>query len=136
MADRRHSRTNLTIINFDTRISRCLMNNAKGLSRQTFLYFMDNYIQVTVSLTDNGQSEILIALLSENGFEGFEENERELLAFVPEKDFNAPVIDEVLSGMNLVYSNKTIEQINWNEAWEKSFEPITVDDFCGIRAAF
>ena len=37
------------------------------------LYFMENYIQLSID-SDPSQQEILIALLSENGFEGFEEN--------------------------------------------------------------
>jgi ribosomal protein L11 methyltransferase len=112
------------------------MNIPRGLQPQTFFIFMDNYIQVTVSFTDNQQCEILIALLSENGFEGFEESGNELFAFIPERTFYATNIDEIFSGMSLSYSKKIIEQTNWNEKWEKSFEPVSVDDFCGVRASF
>ena len=29
-----------------------------------------------------------------------------------------------------------IEQTNWNEEWEKNFNPIVVDDVCSVRAPF
>jgi ribosomal protein L11 methyltransferase len=96
---------------------------------------MENYIQLSIN-SDPSQQEILIALLSENGFEGFEENEDKLLAFIPEKKFNEINVDEILSGISLSYSKKIIEQKNWNEEWEKNFEPVVVNDFCGIRASF
>jgi len=34
------------------------------------------------------------------------------------------------------YTKTVIAPENWNEEWEKNFEPVTVDDFCGIRAPF
>jgi ribosomal protein L11 methyltransferase len=96
---------------------------------------MENYIQLSID-SDPSQQEILIALLAEKGFEGFEENQDQLLAFIPEKEFNAINVDEIFSGIFLSYSKKIIEQKNWNEEWEKNFEPVIVDDFCGIRASF
>jgi len=96
---------------------------------------MENYIQLSID-SDTAQQEILIALLSENGFEGFEENPNRLLAFIPEEKFNAINVDEILSGIHLSYSKKIIEQKNWNEEWEKNFEPVVVNNFCGIRASF
>ncbi|HEX4372711.1 MAG TPA: hypothetical protein VHZ50_05330, partial [Puia sp.] len=73
---------------------------------------MENYIQLSIG-ADLSQQEILIALLSENGFEGFEEDENKLLAFIPEKKFNAINVDEMLPGISLSYSKKIIEQKNW-----------------------
>jgi ribosomal protein L11 methyltransferase len=96
---------------------------------------MENYIQLSID-SDPAQQEILIALLSENGFEGFEEDQDRLLAFIPEKKFNAINVDEIFSNIHLSYSKKIVEQKNWNEEWEKNFEPVIVDDFCGIRASF
>ena len=34
------------------------------------------------------------------------------------------------------YVVEEIEQVNWNEEWEKNFEPIEVDDTCRVRAPF
>lgn len=99
------------------------------------LFFMQYYIQLTTT-ADSAQQEILIALLSENGFEGFEENENELRAFIAEKDFHEGEIQKIFTSLSLSYEKKIIQQMNWNEEWEKNFDPIIVDDFCGIRAAF
>jgi ribosomal protein L11 methyltransferase len=34
------------------------------------------------------------------------------------------------------YTFEEIEQVNWNEEWEKNFEPIDVDGKCHVRAPF
>ena len=34
------------------------------------------------------------------------------------------------------YSSSEIQQVNWNEEWEKNFQPIVVDDICSVRAPF
>ena len=34
------------------------------------------------------------------------------------------------------YTFEEIEQVNWNEEWEKNFEPIEVDGTCHVRAPF
>jgi ribosomal protein L11 methyltransferase len=96
---------------------------------------MENYIQLTID-SDPGGQEILIALLADHGFEGFEECQHQLLAFVPAEKFQSTQINQLLSGMQLNYSKIIVEQKNWNEEWEKNFEPISIGAFCGVRAAF
>ena len=34
------------------------------------------------------------------------------------------------------YTAQEIEQVNWNEEWEKNFDPIEVDGLCEVRAPF
>ncbi len=97
---------------------------------------MESYIQIAINFTNERQCEILIAVLSEYGFEGFEENQNQLLAFTPEKKFQEKDMETILSNMSLSYSKKNIPQKNWNEEWEKNFESITINDFCGVRASF
>ena len=46
-----------------------------------------NYLQFDFEVRNNEQSEKLVALLSEKGFEGFEEEPTILKAFIAEKDF-------------------------------------------------
>ena len=48
-----------------------------------------NHYQVTIAVTDPGQQEIVIALLTGLGYEGFEQQENALLAFLPEAGFDA-----------------------------------------------
>ncbi|HET8753912.1 MAG TPA: 50S ribosomal protein L11 methyltransferase [Salinimicrobium sp.] len=85
-------------------------------------------------------TEILIAELGLAGFESFVENEDGLTAYIPVEEFEP----ESLSGIhvlqseefNISYTSQEIQQVNWNEEWEKNFHPILVDDVCSIRAPF
>jgi ribosomal protein L11 methyltransferase len=96
---------------------------------------MEKYLQLTIKASPPEQA-ILIALLSELPFDGFEENDDQLLAFSSEKNFAEAAVERILSARSLSYTKDFIEQTNWNEEWEKNFEPIIVEDFCGIRANF
>jgi ribosomal protein L11 methyltransferase len=95
-----------------------------------------NYIQVQIIDINVEQSELLIALLANAGFESFEETDTTLKAFIKENEFDQTVLDEVINPLNLTYTSSIIEQQNWNAQWESSFEPILVNDFVGIRAYF
>ncbi|MBI3717757.1 MAG: 50S ribosomal protein L11 methyltransferase [Sphingobacteriales bacterium] len=97
---------------------------------------MAKYIQVKIENTTVEQNEILIALLSENGYEGFEEGDNYLTAFIPETDFNEEILAETLRPFQLQFTKEIIAEKNWNEEWEKNFEPVLVDDFCAVRASF
>ena len=85
-------------------------------------------------------AEILIAELGLFGFESFVETETGLLAYIPSEEHSEDVINEIqiLKSDEFIveYSVKTIEQINWNEEWEKNFTPINVDNKVYVRAPF
>lgn len=95
-------------------------------------YFM--HIQVTIPTTDF--QEVLIALLGEMGYEGFEQEEALLHAFIPEAAFDEAVVRELLEAHGLTYSLQHIAERNWNAEWEANFQPVIVDGFCAIRAHF
>lgn len=97
---------------------------------------MAKYIQVKIDNTNTEQNEILIVLLSENGYEGFEEGDNSLTAFIPERDFSEEVLNDTLQPFHLSFSKEIIAEKNWDEEWEKNFEPVLVDDFCAVRASF
>jgi ribosomal protein L11 methyltransferase len=42
----------------------------------------------------------------------------------------------LLNKYDINYSKSIIKKQNWNALWESNFEPVQVDDFVGIRAAF
>ena len=94
------------------------------------------YFEVKFITNLSEQKEILVALLADIGFEGFEENENELKAFIKEEEFNKTSVDDIAADNNLFYTTTIIEQQNWNAQWESSFEPVVVNDFVAIRAAF
>jgi ribosomal protein L11 methyltransferase len=55
-----------------------------------------NHFQVTITVPDPAKQEILIALLTGLGYEGFEQQDNALLAFLPEADFDAAALETVL----------------------------------------
>ena len=85
-------------------------------------------------------SEILIAELGYAGFESFVENEEGVTAYIQKDEWNANILDaiHVLSSgeFKITYEFNEIEQTNWNEEWEKNFNPIVVDDLVTVRAPF
>jgi len=97
---------------------------------------MKRYIKIEFHDLFNDQIELLIAELSNSGFEGFEEIDNSLSAFIPESDFNEMLLKEITEKRNVSFSKTVIEETNWNEVWESNFNPVVVDDFVIIRADF
>ncbi len=98
---------------------------------------MQPFIAVHIFSKDPIIKESLVALLSENGFYAFEEKEEELLAYIEKKLFDKEATEQLLRQFSLThYSFFEIENQNWNQQWESSFEPVVVDDFAAIRASF
>ena len=95
-----------------------------------------NYLQIEFEIENAVESEILIALLSQTGFESFEEADNSLKAFIKEEGFIEDSLEDILKIVPVNYAITVIPQQNWNAQWESSFEPIVVNDFVAIRAAF
>src|SRR5438874_245102 len=104
---------------------------------------MNRYIQITIETINVEESDIFVARLSQAGFEGFEEEPKKLHAFIPETLYDASKIEKIIAEIKGVadpfhslFKIEYIEPRNWNAEWEKDFEPVTVDNFCAIRAYF
>jgi ribosomal protein L11 methyltransferase len=97
---------------------------------------MADHIQIIFRDLQPEQQELLIAHLAEAGFEGFEQNETELKAFIPEKTYDKELLHELVYKYQLSFSEQLIPEQNWNASWESSFQPVIVDDFVAIRAVF
>jgi ribosomal protein L11 methyltransferase len=85
-------------------------------------------------------TDILVAELAEIGFDSFLETESGFEAFAEEENFDRKSFDLVHAKYSdqtkFEFSFEKIERKNWNEEWEKNYEPIIVDDRCLIRAHF
>jgi ribosomal protein L11 methyltransferase len=85
-------------------------------------------------------SEILIAELGEKPFESFVESDFGIVAYIQKSLWNENVLDDIYilnsPEFTISYRIEEIEQVNWNEEWEKNFEPIDVDGKCHVRAPF
>jgi ribosomal protein L11 methyltransferase len=95
-----------------------------------------DYIQLEVDITSEDIKEMVIARLSEIGFDGFEERENELLCSTAQIKFNEATAKEILASYGLNYSTSVIKEQNWNHLWEHNFHPVVVDSFCSVRAHF
>ena len=93
----------------------------------------------TVEPKDMG-SEILVAELGELPFESFIESDFGVTAYIQKQFWNETILEEVqiLNSPEFIisYTIEEIEQVNWNEEWEKNFEAIDVDGKCHVRAPF
>ncbi len=85
-------------------------------------------------------SEILIAELGELPFESFVESEYGITAYIQKSLWNSNILEDlyILNSpeFTISYTIEEIEQVNWNEEWEKNFEAIDVDGKCHVRAPF
>ena len=84
--------------------------------------------------------EILIAELGEKAFESFEETAIGVSAYVQQDLWTEDILEDIFilqsDQFTITYRKEEIEQVNWNEEWEKNFDPIDVDGVCYIRAPF
>jgi len=102
-----------------------------------------NYIELKCKLSpySNDNAEILIAHLSNLGFESFSEEEPFVKAWIQEDLFNQeikPALKNIfIVDTKIDFEHHLIKEQNWNETWEKNyFEPILIADKCLIRSTF
>lgn len=93
----------------------------------------------TIAPKDPG-AEILIAELGETPFESFIETEDGISAYIQKQYWTEDILNDIQildsEEFKISYTFEEIEQVNWNEEWEKNFEPIEVDNTCYVRAPF
>jgi len=84
-------------------------------------------------------NEILLALLSDLNFEGFLEDHNFLIGYLKENEFeNFKLFFETIKNNfdDLTYTTEIIEEKNWNELWEKNFDPVIISNTVLIKAPF
>jgi ribosomal protein L11 methyltransferase len=117
------------------------------------------YIQIAFDFSNQDQFELLVAELSELGFEGFNEEQLEegrndgvdllgglgvggghcktfMLKDLYEAEQVQNELDIIFNQYELTYYKSIIKEENWNAIWESNFDPVRVGDFVGIRAHF
>lgn len=84
--------------------------------------------------------EILIAELAEIGFDSFLETDQGIDAYIEEGQFERnsyqEVIDKYQDSAQISVEEGLMDKVNWNEEWEKHYDPIMVDDKVYVRASF
>lgn len=83
--------------------------------------------------------EILIAELTQVGFDSFLQEDTYIKAYIENTAYNHEDLSGVLDYYEINAKSvirSELENKNWNELWEKSYEPLVVSDKCYIRASF
>ncbi len=91
-------------------------------------------------ICDPAFSELLMAEIGEAGFDSFLETDNGFEAYTEMENYNKALLQAIKEKYNkqttVVFYQDRIQKQNWNEEWEKSYQPIIVDDKCLIRAEF
>ena len=99
---------------------------------------LTQYVEVKFTCTEEFK-EILIAELYNLGFNSMMETEVGIEAYVLIPDYNQKTLDEIVDKYKeaaISYITSEFENKNWNEEWEKNYDPIVVEDKCLVRATF
>ncbi|MDX5420326.1 MAG: 50S ribosomal protein L11 methyltransferase [Hymenobacteraceae bacterium] len=96
---------------------------------------------IEVALKVNPEfSDILTAEMGELGFDAFEDTPEGFNAYIDENKFSQEQLDDMLARyadfVQVDYQVQKIERQNWNEEWERNFEPLFIADQVSVRASF
>lgn len=105
---------------------------------------MNDYIQLRINLSpcEETFTDILAALLAEEGFESFVPDATGLTAFAPVAVYSQESVDRAWAGfpipsVKISTESSVVEGQDWNKEWEKHyFQPIVVGDKCVIHSSF
>jgi ribosomal protein L11 methyltransferase len=85
-------------------------------------------------------TDILVAELSDIGFDSFLITDTGFEAFILSDHFNQGLLIEIIDSYSFLgsvtYHIDEIKEKNWNVEWEKNFQPVIIEDQCAIRASF
>lgn len=98
-----------------------------------------DFIEINVHC-DPPFREILIAEMGELDFETFVDTEVGFEAYIQEEKFSHPALQTLFNRYRkqtrIWYELKKIAKQNWNEEWEKNYDPIAVGNDIYVRATF
>lgn len=97
---------------------------------------MEQAVQSVIIPLPENRHDDLIAELCVLGYDGFEQTDTQLIAYIPILDFEENNLNLLLNRYNLTCSLSIIEKTNWNAVWESNFQPIRIGDKIGVRADF
>lgn len=94
-----------------------------------------------VNIKSEEVREILLAFLDNLGFSGFIESGSELAACIQGNQVEDTQVEELLKRLQngreeITYSTTVLPDVNWNEVWEKEFEPVEIGHDIRVRASF
>lgn len=98
-------------------------------------------IEISIKPLEDDTRDLLISELGDIGFESFLETEYGVEACVHAHLLEREALDDVLNrfraeGLEITTSERKEADRNWNEEWEKNFDPVEIGTLCRIRAPF
>jgi ribosomal protein L11 methyltransferase len=103
---------------------------------------MSDYIKIEFEHLNSEQKEIVIALLTEMNYEGFEEEDDLLKAFIASSIYDENELKAFCKDRRLSFSASKLDNKNWNTHWESNFQPVIINHsidnvpWVAIRAGF
>lgn len=94
------------------------------------------HIKVSINVPSGDRRDILIALLSDAGYDGIEEQDDIIHAYISEDAYEQHIVAELIGPANETFQVEVVEYRNWNQVWEDSIQPLIVADFCTIVTHF
>jgi ribosomal protein L11 methyltransferase len=98
-----------------------------------------NYFETRLTLNPDF-NEILMAELGQIGYESFVETDEGLSAYITETDFDLvklqQVVDDYQHLTSITFTYEQLETKNWNEEWERNYQPIEVAGQIRVRASY
>lgn len=97
------------------------------------------YLEIKI-ICDEVFREIIIAELDDVGFDSFWETDEGVNAYIARQHFDEELLRAALqkydSITNIEFTAEDVKEKNWNEEWEKNYEPIVVEDQVFVGASF
>lgn len=96
------------------------------------------YAQYRFQTSEKLERNLIIAVLSSFDFNGFEEEDTYVNAYVSTDLLNEQEVRQILSDYNLdtiPFEYSELPDVNWNKEWESAFQPVTVGEVY-IRGTF
>lgn len=93
---------------------------------------------ITISVSCSPEFiDIIIAELFEIEFDSFQEFDEGFEGSCDKAQFSEENLTKIFTNYpDATYAIKEQEKVNWNEEWEKNYDPIIVDEKCIVRATF
>lgn len=97
---------------------------------------MKTYKEVLIKNITAEKAEMLVALLHARDYDGFEEGEDFLKAYIAEEDFVLQELESLAVIQEFYFKVQDVCEQNWNALWESNFTAVQVGNFVRVRAAF
>ncbi len=99
------------------------------------------YIELRVSVNPRDPwSDVIVTELADIGFDSFVDTESGFTAYIPEKlyikDLPEQIVERYAKKVKIALREKILPKQNWNEEWERNFQPVEIAQQLYIRAEF